>query len=109
MQNIKEWAKKWQKVGKNGLTNQIKPKTMETREETQEKRILKHLQKGKKITQLQALIKFDCLRLSDRIFRLRKKGYHIETEMIEGNGKRYGEYSMPECKRVSLWQRLRGE
>lgn len=82
---------------------------METREETQEKRILKHLQKGRKITQLQALIKFDCLRLSDRIFRLRKKGFNIETKMIEGNGKRYGEYSMPECKKTSIWQKIIGK
>ena len=71
--------------------------------ETQEKLILERLQKGKSITQLQALVKFDCLRLSDRIFRLRKKGHHIEAKMVEKNGKRYGEYYMPEYEKKSIW------
>ena len=75
--------------------------------ETQEALILKRLQKGKGITQLQALIKFDCLRLSDRIFRLRRKGYNIETKMIEKNGKYYAEYFMPEYEKKSIWDILK--
>ena len=71
--------------------------------ETQEALILKRLQKGKGITQLQALIKFNCLRLSGRIHDLRRRGYNIETKMVEKNGKRYGEYFMPEYEKKSIW------
>jgi len=71
--------------------------------ETQEKLILARLQKGKSITQLQALIKFNCLRLSGRIHDLRRRGYNIETKMVEKNGKRYGEYFMPEYEKKSIW------
>ena len=71
--------------------------------ETQEALILKRLQKGKGIKQLQALIKFNCLRLSGRIHDLRRRGYNIETKMVEKNGKRYGEYFMPEYEKKSIW------
>ncbi len=59
---------------------------------SQEKCILEHLKSGKTITQLQALSEFDCMRLSDRIFTLRKKGHQIETVMMQVNKKRVGQY-----------------
>lgn len=48
---------------------------------TQTSDILKYLQTHKRgITSLEAIEKFGATRLSDIIFRLRKKGYNIVTE-----------------------------
>ena len=58
---------------------------------SQNDRILKYLQTHKRgITQLKALEKFGCLRLSGRIFELREQGYPILTTIIEVPN-RYGE------------------
>lgn len=67
---------------------------MNTNFESQEKEILNHLQNGKSITQLEALNKFQCFRLSDRIFRLRRKGYSISTEMVREGRKVYANYKL---------------
>jgi hypothetical protein len=48
----------------------------------QEEKILAYLQKGNKLTPIQALKKFDCWALSSRIANLRKEGHPIETEII---------------------------
>lgn len=48
---------------------------------TQTSDILKYLQTHKRgITSLEAINRFGATRLSDIIFRLRKKGYNIVTE-----------------------------
>lgn len=58
-------------------------------------RILEFLQKGGKITSLEALNLFGCLRLSGRIKDLRDRGYDITTTMVTtSNGKRVAQYSM---------------
>ena len=60
---------------------------------SQNDRILKYLQTHKRgITQLKALEKFGCLRLSGRIHDLREQGYTISTDIIEVQN-RYGEIS----------------
>ena len=46
---------------------------------TQKKLILKHLEKNKGITLLDAITKYGCLNLSARIKELRNEGYYIET------------------------------
>ena len=62
---------------------------------TQNERILAHLQKGRKITQLEALNKFDCFRLASRISDLRADGHPIESETIETkSGKHVARYFM---------------
>lgn len=61
---------------------------------TQEEKILSWLQRGKKITALDALNRFKCLRLSARIRNLRKQKYKIKTELVEKNGKWVAEYSL---------------
>ena len=36
----------------------------------------------------------------------------VPTKLINNtnsNGKRYGEYSMPECKKTSIWQKIIGK
>jgi len=65
---------------------------METK--SQEKRILNYLQNGGKITTLEALDKFECLRLSGRIYDLKRKGYNIKSNRIIVNKKRVAQYSL---------------
>jgi hypothetical protein len=61
--------------------------------ETQEKKIAEYLVSGNKLTQLDALMKFNCLRLSARIYNLKRRGYLIQGEnIILQNGKRVKEY-----------------
>lgn len=62
---------------------------------TQEEKILSWLQRGKKITALDALNRFKCLRLSARINALRKQKYDIITRLKKtSEGKWVAEYSM---------------
>lgn len=62
---------------------------------TQNEKILSWLQRGKKITQLAALSRFKCLRLSARIGTLRKRGHDIKTELVKtDSGKWVAEYSL---------------
>lgn len=62
--------------------------------ETHMKLILEHLKEGKSITPLDALKMFGCLRLSGRIFDLRKAGYNINTEIVYNGKKKYAEYTL---------------
>jgi len=61
---------------------------------SQEEKILSWLKRGKKITALDALKRFKCLRLSARIRHLRKQNYKIRTELVERGGKWVAEYSL---------------
>jgi len=63
---------------------------------TQAEAILKALENGEKLTPLEALYRFKCLRLSSRIYDLKQAGHDIETEMIhdERTGKRYASYRL---------------
>jgi hypothetical protein len=59
------------------------------------KLILKALKRGEKLTPLDILKRFDCLRASGRIHDLRQDGYAIKTEIIK----------TPTKKRVALYIR----
>ena len=59
---------------------------------TQNQLILNYLKKGNSITSLEALQKFNCFRLSARIFNLREDGYNIITKYITNNNTTYAEY-----------------
>ena len=61
---------------------------------TQNQRILEYLKSGKKLTPLEALNKFGCLRLSARIFNLKEHGHAIITENVTRKGKTFAEYSL---------------
>jgi hypothetical protein len=61
---------------------------------TQNEQILTFLKKGKKLTPLQALDKFQCFRVASRVNELRDQGYNIKTEMISRGKKRYAQYSL---------------
>jgi sulfur transfer protein SufE len=52
------------------------------------------LTRGYGITQLQALEKWGCMRLSARINELRTNGMNILTTMIQRDGKTYAKYSL---------------
>lgn len=53
--------------------------------------ILKHLRRGS-ITPLEALIKYNCICLAERIRDLRERGHQIITEMVKDKKKKYARY-----------------
>lgn len=60
---------------------------------TQTAKIFRYLMQGRRLTQLEALQRFGCLRLSARIKDLRDYGYAIECENYKtSSGKRVGRY-----------------
>lgn len=67
---------------------------MKDKIKSQNKLILEHLEKGKTITQFEAIQKWACLRLAARINNLKERGHKIETEMIYSNGVRFGKYKL---------------
>ncbi|OOF39073.1 hypothetical protein BKK47_07600 [Rodentibacter mrazii] len=64
--------------------------------QTQNNRILHYLQNGNRLTSLEALRLFGCMRLSARIYDLKERGYLIEDEFVhdEQTGKSYKAYFM---------------
>lgn len=70
--------------------------------ESQAQQILEYLKAGNRITPLEALNMFGCLRLGGRVYDLKKLGHHIETKMIRTkNGKHVAQYFIP--KRETLF------
>lgn len=72
---------------------------MSQEKETHKKIVLKHLQTGKELSQLEATQKYGILRLGAIIFNLRKEGYKIVTRMEHkpnryGNTSNYGVYKL---------------
>lgn len=59
---------------------------------TQRARVLQRLKITGKISQLQALRDFGCMRLAAVIHKLRRAGYDITTEWRKQKGKRYAVY-----------------
>ena len=57
---------------------------------TQNQRIIDYMCKHGAITQLEALQELGIMRLASRISDLRRKGYHIESQMVKVEN-RYGE------------------
>jgi hypothetical protein len=62
---------------------------------SQNKQIADYLNKGKKLTTLDALNKFGCFRLASRINDLRNEGMNIVTKTIKlKNNKQVAQYSL---------------
>jgi len=62
---------------------------------SQNKQIADYLNKGKKLTPIDALNKFGCLRLAARIADLRNEGMNIVTNTIKlENKKQIAQYSV---------------
>ncbi|MBU1096865.1 MAG: helix-turn-helix domain-containing protein [Bacteroidetes bacterium] len=61
---------------------------------SQEQEILDYMLSGNKISPLEALNKFGCLRLGARIYDLQKKYKNlvIETKLVTRNNKKFSEY-----------------
>ena len=58
-------------------------------------RILAHLEAGHTLTPLEALQRFQCFSLSQRVTELRQRGYPIHTKMVKlSSGKRVAEYHL---------------
>ena len=58
-------------------------------------RIKEYLEAGNKLTSLEALKLFGCMRLPSRIHDLNKRGMNIKKEMIVvSTGKRVAQYSL---------------
>jgi hypothetical protein len=60
---------------------------------SKQKKVEKLLQK-KTITSLEAFDKFRATRLADIVYKMRKRGHNITTEMVEINGIRFAKYRM---------------
>lgn len=65
-----------------------------TRQLTQCEMILNHLRSKGKISPLQALRDYSCLRLAAVVHRLRQAGHAIETDWREQGGTRYAVYRL---------------
>jgi hypothetical protein len=62
---------------------------------SQTKQIANYLNKGRKLTPIQALNKFGCFRLAARISDLRNDGMNISTKIIKlDNRKQVAQYSI---------------
>ena len=62
---------------------------------SQKDKVLRYLQQGKSITPIDALKLYGCFRLADVVFRLKKDGYDIQTNMVKNdNGKDYASYRL---------------
>jgi hypothetical protein len=62
---------------------------------SQENDILDYLKRGNRLTPLEALKRFNCLRLAARIQGLRQQGHTIEMKVVETEtGKHVAEYHL---------------
>jgi hypothetical protein len=63
--------------------------------DSQKLAILDYLKAGNRITPLEALDKFRCMRLGGRVYDLKKDGFEIEREMVTvPSGKRVASYKL---------------
>ena len=60
----------------------------------QNDRIRMYLETGKSLTAMDALVRFNCLRLAARIKNLRDDGVPIKSELVHKDGKKYSRYFM---------------
>lgn len=61
---------------------------------TQRAAIRDALLAGDRLTPLDALTRFGCLRLGARVYDLKREGWPITSRLVEHEGKRYAEYRM---------------
>ena len=62
---------------------------------TQTQTVLSHLEKRASISPMEALVSYGIYRLSDVIFRLRERGFGIDTEMRHDEaGHKYARYTL---------------
>lgn len=61
--------------------------------------IQRHLAKGHSLTPLEALRRFNCLRLGARRWDLKQAGWPIKSTLVDVGGKKVAEYSFDRRKR----------
>ena len=62
--------------------------------------IAQDLKAGRKITPIDALHSYECLRLGARIFDLKERGMNIDRDMVTKGGKRVAEYYVVNTKQL---------
>lgn len=67
---------------------------MRNRQTTQKAAVLAYLIDKKKISQLQALRSFGCMRLADVVYKLRNDGHVIRTTWRKQGDARYAVYRL---------------
>jgi Helix-turn-helix domain len=66
--------------------------------EPQTRRILNHLEKRGSISAMEAIAAYGCTRLAAQVFKLRKAGFDVLTDLREDEaGHRYARYSLPKA------------
>lgn len=66
----------------------------------QARKILRHLEKHKSITPLEALGVYGVFRLAARVFELRREGFNVATMMMrDENAKPYARYVLARASR----------
>lgn len=63
--------------------------------DSQSRKILDYLLAGHRLTPLDALLMFNCMRLGARKFDLVRAGWNVQTEMVQDKGKRFAQYWIP--------------
>lgn len=66
------------------------------------KNVLAALQRGERITPLDALERWGCMRLGARIWQLKREGHDIQERLVEANGKHFSEYWLEEPRRERI-------
>lgn len=69
---------------------------------SQELQILRDLNRGKRITPLDALKNYGCFRLGARIWDIEQRGYTVSRKIVSRNGKRFAEYWLPKIDRKDV-------
>lgn len=64
------------------------------KQRTQQEQIQRHLEAGRKLTAAQAYEKFGSMRLASVIFRLKRSGLPIITQMVTKNGSTFASYQL---------------
>lgn len=67
--------------------------------ESQTLAIQRHLAKGNTLTPLEALQKFNCLRLGARCWDLKQAGWPVKSTLVDVGGKKVARYSFDRSKR----------
>lgn len=64
------------------------------KDDSQNSMVLDHLVSGKKLTPLEAIRRFGCLRLGARVYELKRRGHRIKAEIVTRNNRRVAEYRL---------------
>ena len=78
----------------NQLAIDFAPRCVVPPQDTQNGQILRALERGERLTPLDALDRYQCFRLAARVNELRSMGWPVEMRTVTLNGKRIAEYRL---------------